>query len=153
MNGEVSQTVPPVHSGEDLDQLLEAFFRSEMPDPWPDFAPPRVLSLPPELRGGRRNALRSSGHPARSRLALAASVALLLGGLWLLGSRPLPPDAGSQPRLAPDGGATRLPLPELPSEGEQSPSSAPEKVKSSLILEQGNDGTAIRIIVSEQSDR
>jgi hypothetical protein len=153
MNGEVSQTVPPVQAEEDLDRLLEAFFRSEVPDPWPAFTPPRVMLWPPAVRGGRRSAGRTSGHPLQSRLALAASVALLLAGLWLLGSRPLPPGKESLPGVeSPE--ATRPLLPDLPSEGGRSSSPVPEKVKSSLTLEQGDDGrTGIRITVEELPDR
>jgi hypothetical protein len=63
----------------DLDGLLRAYFRAEMPDPWP------VLRLPILGQPGRGRT-RSSG---RSHLALAASVALLMGGtLWLAGTFP-----------------------------------------------------------------
>lgn len=69
------------HSGrnpEDLDQLLRSFFRSEMPDPWPTLQAPAVENPTPTWW------VRS-----RSRLVLAASVALLLIGSWFLtGSTP-----------------------------------------------------------------
>jgi hypothetical protein len=87
---------PPNHrldrspEGDDADQLLRAFYRAEMPDPWPSFeAPaeaPTVLPFP--APGARRPIF------GRSRLALAASVALLIAGLWFLsgkfGSEPAP---------------------------------------------------------------
>jgi hypothetical protein len=63
----------------DLDRLLRAFFRAEMPEPWPILKPPARPILPslPSRRGSRWTF-------ARSRLALAASVLLLLcGPLWL----------------------------------------------------------------------
>jgi hypothetical protein len=65
-------------AGDDLDGLLSAFFRSEMPRSWsapelPD-EQPRTLPLPSPRR---RSIL-------RSRLALAASIALLLAGAWFL---------------------------------------------------------------------
>jgi len=61
---------------EDLDDLLRAFFRSEMPEPWPAMPvpeePPALLPMP-----ARKSLF-------RSRLALAASVAFLLVGPWML---------------------------------------------------------------------
>jgi len=67
-------------SGDDLDGLLRAFFRAEMPNPWPG-APvveeaPVVLSRPASARSARTL--------FRSRMALAASVAFLLGIPWLI---------------------------------------------------------------------
>ncbi|MBL8797324.1 MAG: hypothetical protein JNM56_25710 [Planctomycetia bacterium] len=63
---------------DDLDGLLRSFFRSEMPDPWPTMKAPAAET--PTLGWWSRS---------RSRLALAASVALLLIGSWLLsGSAP-----------------------------------------------------------------
>jgi len=66
--------------GDDLDGLLRAFFRSQMPDPWPAPPVPRSASVV-TMRPA------SSRHPLmRSRFALAASVALLLlGSLFLPG--------------------------------------------------------------------
>ena len=66
-------------SGDDLDGLLRAFFHAEMPHPWPG-APvveetPVVLSRPVTAR---------PRSLFRSRMALAASVALLLGIPWLI---------------------------------------------------------------------
>jgi len=67
-------------SGDDLDGLLRAFFHAEMPNPWPG-APvveeaPAVLSRPMSARPSR--------SLFRSRMALAASVAFLLGIPWLI---------------------------------------------------------------------
>jgi hypothetical protein len=59
---------------DDLDRLLSAFFRAEVPDPWP--AAPAVPSAAPSRRPRRG-----------SRLALAAAVALLLGGQLYLAGR------------------------------------------------------------------
>jgi len=84
-------------------------------------------------------------------MALAASIALLLGGLLLLGSRPVPSEAPTQPSLLdPSASRNLLPTP-LPFELEKTPDSGPEKpVKSSLMLEQGGDGrTGIKITVEE----
>lgn len=57
---------------EPVDQLLTAYFRAALPEPWPDLAPPST-SLQPLAASSRR-------AQSRSRLVLAASVALLLGG-------------------------------------------------------------------------
>ncbi len=85
-------------TGDDgLDNLLRAYFKAQVPDPWPSFeAPPdqHILPLPSVKR-----------HPlVRSRLALAASVALLVAGPWLLngalqpttGSETVPPEVSSK---------------------------------------------------------
>jgi hypothetical protein len=81
---------------DDVDGLLRAFFRAEMPRPWPELRLPgasasgngvAVLDGPSTKPG-----LRSGGSfprpwaTVRSRLALAASVALLMGAsLFLAG--------------------------------------------------------------------
>ncbi len=71
----------PMKPGDDLDGLLRAFFRSQMPQPWPASQAPRSLNVP-----AARPA--SSRHPLmRSRYTLAASVALLLLGSLFLPSR------------------------------------------------------------------
>jgi hypothetical protein len=88
-------------SGDELDTLLRAFFQSEMPHPWP------ALSLPETEEQARpvvplTPAPSHPWVPVHSRLALAASVGLLLAGSWFLaeqfhtaapGDRPPPPDA------------------------------------------------------------
>jgi hypothetical protein len=69
---------PTREQPEDVDGLLRAFFRSEMPEPWPAMPVPEetpaVLPLPMPARKSL----------FRSRLALVASVAFLLVGPWLL---------------------------------------------------------------------
>ena len=57
---------------EHVDQMLESFYRSAMPSPWPQ-APAAPLGP-----------LNSGGTRWFSRLMLAASVAFLLLGYWLL---------------------------------------------------------------------
>jgi hypothetical protein len=68
----------------DLDWLLSDFFRSEMPSPWPELArpdeQPMILPLPARKPRPRRSSW-------RSRLALAAAVALLLAGGWFLSGK------------------------------------------------------------------
>jgi hypothetical protein len=93
----MSKMEPPVdwrHAGRpgaDPDGLLGTFFKAELPDPWPDFRGPgdRVRSATPS-----RLAVTADVPPrtrswtaARSRLALAASVALLLLGTLLLSGK------------------------------------------------------------------
>jgi hypothetical protein len=83
--------------GDGLDQMLRAFFQAQMPTPWPD--PP----VPPPERPSFVTTLAEpelvvEAPPPRvrllspSHLALAASVALMLGGAWILslGSSPHP---------------------------------------------------------------
>src|SRR5437773_4220640 len=81
---------------DDLDGLLRAYFRAEMPDPWPSFeAPaPRNGVLP-----FRRPQQPRRFNLWRSRLALAASILLLIAGaLFLLGgSRNVGTTAGGKP--------------------------------------------------------
>jgi hypothetical protein len=79
---------PPVERagkgpGDELDTLLRAFFQSKLPHPWP--AP----ALPAAEEQGRpvvplTPAAAHPWVPVRSRLALAASVGLLLAGSWFL---------------------------------------------------------------------
>jgi hypothetical protein len=79
---------PPSQPGDDLDGLLRAFLRSQLPQPWP---PSRLHSDVTACR--LRPALGRS--LMRSRWALAASIALLFFGSWLLPSR-LPPNANRE---------------------------------------------------------
>jgi len=96
-------TRPPIdangvsHGPDDLDEMLFAFFRSEMPDPWPELKlPPRMPSAPPVRLASavpspsRRPWFRSP------RFALAASVALLIGGYAVMSAAlapPVPPES------------------------------------------------------------
>jgi hypothetical protein len=75
-----------------LDDLLTSFFRSEMPQPWPSFAEPASGSL--VATHSRSRSL------FRSRLALAASVTLLLIGSWWLSQRLSAPEPGMAPSQA-----------------------------------------------------
>src|SRR5438046_2941308 len=63
--------------GDDLDGLLSAFFRSEIPSPWPGSPLPEETPVILRPAPARKSFF-------RSRLALAASVALLISGSWLL---------------------------------------------------------------------
>jgi len=64
----------PTPQGNNVDRLLTTFYRSEMPATWPDAPEPWTTQTATTDR---------KGHPSsRSRWALAASVALLIGGCW-----------------------------------------------------------------------
>jgi len=86
-----------------------------------------------------------------SRLALAASVALLVLAGWLLPGFALRPPTPEE--LNTLGDPTATPRGFLPREGMPAAKPGkltPDKVKSSLHLEQGNDGrTGIKITVEE----
>ena len=64
--------------GYDVDPLLRAYFRAEMPAPWPE------LVLPAKGETANAPAPRRPQTSYRSRFALAASLLLLLSGYWLL---------------------------------------------------------------------
>jgi len=66
-------------TGEDcpdnLDQVLRTYFRSEVPSPWPSLPTPGSTRVATAVRNHRLT---------QSRLMLAASIATLLIGSWLL---------------------------------------------------------------------
>jgi hypothetical protein len=124
----MNRTLPPPPSRPgDLDAWLSAFFRSEMPDPWPSFQPPAERNAPPTLPAPRKVPGRWSLF--RSRLALAASV-----GLLVLSGLALPGRLGESPKNPPakirEGRADRE-------------NGKPPKLRESL--EQTPDGTGIRL--------
>ncbi len=82
---------PPLQPGDDLDRLLRRYLRSQLPHPWPP--PPSTVTSCQRQQANGRNLM-------RSRWALAASVALLVVGSWLLPSR-FTPDA--RPEHGPGG--------------------------------------------------
>ena len=66
---------------DEVDRLLFAYFRKEMPQPWPELKLPAdtfLANIEPSVT--RRPLI-------RSRWALAASIALLLLGHWLLAGK------------------------------------------------------------------
>jgi hypothetical protein len=104
-----------------LDNLLRAFYKAQLPYPWPSLEAPadrRVLPLSPVAR--RQPLL-------RSRLALAASVALFVSGPWLLegalqpaaGPAPTNPAGSAPPLTRPSANREdgKAPVPETPSNG------------------------------------
>lgn len=94
-------TRPPIdangvaHGDDDLDEALFAFFRSEMPHPWPRLKLPEGATAPP-VRPAQPAPAPSRRPWFRSpRFALAASVALLIAGYAVLSGAlapPTPPD-------------------------------------------------------------
>src|SRR6516164_7032775 len=88
---------PPTQLGDarspedEIDGLLRAYFRAEMPHPWPTFQAPVPLQ---EARPLRRFSL------MRSRLALAASVALIILGSLFLARMPQDSRLGDLPALS-----------------------------------------------------
>jgi len=82
MNPTASTPNPGEGLPDDLDRLLTAYFRSEVPSPWPSLPIPTTVqpaAAPP------------SNRLAQSRLVLAASIAGLLIGSWLLTGKLLGP--------------------------------------------------------------
>jgi hypothetical protein len=78
-------------SPDEVDALLRRFFRAQMPSPWPTFQPPaepRVLS--PVVRPDRWGQV-------RSRFALAAAIALLVLGSFVLSGLSPSPRAAATP--------------------------------------------------------
>ncbi len=101
--------------GDDLDGLLRKFFKSQLPQPWP--APQARVSVTSSKRYAVGRSL------VRGRWALAASVALLFLGSWLLPNR-LTPDAQSENGISAPPFADRQ---VLPKRSKQHPGKANEK--------------------------
>jgi hypothetical protein len=143
MNRLINPTPP---TSDPLDDLLGAYFKAQLPDPWPAFVPPtpaRTLKLAPA-------APRTPWHAHAGKLALAASVGLLFLGSWLLPTALVPraerPD--TLPTIGPPSASKGGFI--VPLEPEKRGKLAPGKVKSSLHLEQGEDGrTGLKITVEE----
>ena len=134
------------HKGEPIDALLGAYFRAEMPSPWPAFRSPAKTRLAFTPASAAR-------RPAYAgRLALAASVGLLFVGSWMLPTTFAPrAPQGERLRFIGDPSATKGGLLPVELHHPDKPGTLiPEKVKSSLHLEQGADGrTGVKITVEE----
>lgn len=130
MNFVPTRAQPPA---DDLDGLLRAFYRKEMPRRWPE---PPARPLPSRRRNPR-------GFAAfRSHLALAASLALLLLGSLLAGGKSNTSTTLGVPPLR-DPSAKRLDAPYK--------EAGPEKIKTSLSLEQDPmGGTTIKVDALEE---
>jgi len=68
----------------DLDQLLSSFFKAELPDPFPPLRSPAASRAEMPMPASDERASRSRQTISKSRLSLAVSAALLLGGCWYL---------------------------------------------------------------------
>jgi hypothetical protein len=140
---------PPVSRGgdrppEDIDRTLRAFFKAEMPEPWPSLeapAPRRPATIPFAPPPARRGSL------LRSRLALAASVALLAMGLAVLAGAFQGKPTASGPSVV-NPNARKLPgpgdAPVIPVPREQR---QPSKLKVNETLIQEPNGTTIKVDV------
>jgi hypothetical protein len=145
MNRVVTESVSP---GDEIDALLNAFYKAEVPAPWPAFRLPARTRLQPPAQPGAR-----SGAGWSPRLALAVAIALLLAAMWLL-PRPSLTSDGSRPAsmntIGPHGANKGGILPPAPASMDKPGTLTPNKVKSSLHLEQRKDGsTNIKITVEE----
>ena len=121
-------SAPPLSTGEnrtpdDVETILRSYFRAEMPRPWP--APPltgaSVQGFPARL--GRRL--------SRSKLALAASLAVLVGGTLVLPGRVPVARNPSEPHLSP-GEATRIRLTDAPVRPNDKPADSPKPFHNAL---------------------
>jgi len=117
-------------SGDDLDGLLRAFFRAEMPHPWPELEAPAFTSVPSTRLAFWRRI-------KRSHLALAASVALLIGGSLLFTGKV--PSIG---QLLKPGDTIATPV-----DGDDDLKHHPKPKES---IEVGPDGAAIRLDLEER---
>jgi hypothetical protein len=90
---------------DDLDRVLTAYFRSEVPSPWPSLPTPGASQPAAPARSHRMS---------QSRLMLAASIAALLFGSWLLtGLRLGPANSG----VSLQEGAAKVPMDLRPDAG------------------------------------
>lgn len=69
-------TNTPTRTDDQVDRLLTAYYRAEMPKNW--------TAPQPWAETANANADQAKRQSNRSRWALAASVAMLLGGCWYL---------------------------------------------------------------------
>lgn len=67
---------------EEVDVLLRSFFRAEMPEPWPTLKAPAEQNFRQATRPVAR-----CWTSARSRMALAASITLLVLGSWCFSAK------------------------------------------------------------------
>ena len=86
----------PNRPEDEIDRLFTAYFRAEMPARWPNAPRPWAQTVQP--------ASSAPADPTRkSRWALAASVALLIGSCWYLSGHVT--DGKAKPGFNPEGGA------------------------------------------------
>jgi len=90
---------------DELDRLLTAYFRSEVPSPWPSLPTPGTT---------QPTATPSNRRLTQSRLMLAASIAALLVGSWLVTGKHLGP---ANPGVPIHEGAAKVPMDLRPDSG------------------------------------
>lgn len=94
-----------------LDRLLSDFFKTQMKRPWPAAPAVPVRSEPSELVVVRnRTPVSAPDHSTRSRITLAASVAILFGSCWYLSNGSQPELRSNGPRPGSNDTGTVLPL-------------------------------------------
>jgi len=89
---------PTPEEGAGLDRMVAAYFRSEMPSKWP------AAPQPWAEKAHAASEQRGTDPSRRSRWALAASVALLVGCCWYLTGKVT--DGKAKKPFNPDGMAT-----------------------------------------------
>lgn len=130
----------PSRSGAELDGLLSRFFQAVLPNPWPACPEPPVTVLPSPLP-------RSRWALARSRFALAASVGLIVAGLWAVGGKFTGP--GEAPGSLGNGDSAT----HIKPYGPPKPAD-PNKAPSNLSLFQDpENGTGVRVDVLPYFDK
>ena len=148
---------------EDLDALLRAFFQAQMPQPWPA-PPPSGTALRPAASNGVTLPFRAPERPAsrptgpalykptrgwslfRTRLALAASVALLALGAFCLpaafrdgGAKSVPP------AVKHDGADSRFRDPDAQPPAPPRVKEDPGNLKVEEFLDQEPAGTTLKV--------
>jgi len=99
----------PGRGADPLDRMLVAFFRSEMPNPWPN-APAPVRNVPAPVPAPEADRPRRSWTLSPC-LSMAAAVALMLAGYsWLAGQFPPPQDPARPPSTDPNTAKQGPPL-------------------------------------------
>jgi hypothetical protein len=86
----------PNRPDDELDRLFRSYYQAELPARWPAAPNPWAEKPSPAAEPNRDPA-------TRSRWALAASVAILLGGCWYLGTHGS--DSKPRPGFDPSGGS------------------------------------------------
>jgi len=141
--------------GDGLDHMLRAYFQAQMPAPWPE--PP----VPPSDRPSFRTTLPEPVVEAppsrvrvlsRSHLALAASVALMLGGAWILSlGSSLHPEQDHVTRISVTKPVANLPLGRGSHKtlSDSAPPPALENPKTQATIIISPDGGGIEVIGGE----
>jgi hypothetical protein len=110
-------------AGADVDRLLSAFFKAELPDPFPAMKRPAAQTEPAMPVTPAAALPERHGVLTQGRFALAASVAMILGGCWLLsGQIGGPPERQT---VVKGGGSAKLPKEIIKAKDEHKPPTMP----------------------------